>query len=85
MRRSSLTADGERKTGAVCNCHGLRTLTPLGLSPPAPPFLATTTVPSMKHAERANAPRSCRSVANAWGSRSETPERTRYGNRRWQV
>ena len=54
MRRSRLNVDGERKTSAVCNCHDLRTLAPLGLSHPEPPFLATMKVPSMKHAERSN-------------------------------
>src|SRR4051812_18164758 len=32
MRRSILCVNGERKTSAVCHCHELRTLAPLGLS-----------------------------------------------------
>jgi hypothetical protein len=82
MRRSSLNVDGERKTSTVCHGHDLHTLAPLGRSHPAPPFLATTKVPSMKHSERSNAPRSRRSVAKACRSRSKTPERTQCWNRR---
>ena len=49
MRRSRRCVDGDRKTSAVCHCHELRTLAPLGLSHCAAPFLASTKVPSMKH------------------------------------
>src|SRR5215203_2898200 len=49
MRRSTFNVYGEWKTRAVCNCHDLRTLAPLGLSNFEPPFFATTKVPSMKH------------------------------------
>src|SRR5438128_6818266 len=48
MRRSRACVDGERKTRAVCHCHELRTLAPLGLSHVEAPFLAVTNVPSIK-------------------------------------
>ena len=45
MRRSrrNVYEYGDRKTIAVCNCHDLRNLAPLGRSPSnlVPPFLAT--------------------------------------------
>src|SRR3712207_7578782 len=42
-----------------------RAFAPLGGAHSAPPFLATTKVPSMKHSERSISPRSCRSRARA--------------------
>ena len=52
MRRSILRVNGERKTRAVCHCHELRTLAPLGLSDFAAPFFAVMNVPSMKHSDK---------------------------------
>src|SRR5205085_7509535 len=39
MRRSILRVNGERKTRAVCHCHELRTLAPLGF-PTLPPLFS---------------------------------------------
>ena len=47
VRRSRGGTCGERKASAVCHCHELRTLAPLGRSHAAAPFFATTKVPSM--------------------------------------
>lgn len=85
MRRSTLNVDGEWKRSAVCNDHDLRTFAPLGLSNTAPPFFATTKVPSMKHSDRSMSPRSCRSWANACNTRSSTLVSTHRWKRRWQV
>ena len=85
MWRSTFNVYGEWKRRAVCNCHDLRTLTPLGLSNTEPPFFATTKVPSMKHSDKSMSPRSSKSVATACSTRSRTPERTHSWKRRWQV
>jgi hypothetical protein len=44
MPRSRRRVDGERKTGAVCHRHELRTFAPLGLSHSESPFSATMNV-----------------------------------------
>jgi hypothetical protein len=85
MRTSRLCVDGERKTSAVCHCQELRTFAPLGLSHRTPPFFATTNVPSMKHSDRSNSPRSHRSWAKVSKTRRSTPARTHCWKRRWQV
>lgn len=85
MRRSRRCVNGERKTSAVCHCHELRTLAPLGFSHSAPPFLATTNIPSMKHSRRSSSPRDRRSSASASSTFRNTPSRTHCWNRRWQV
>ena len=73
VRGSTLDVTGDRKTRTVCHGHEFRALAPLGLSHTAPPFFATTKVPSMKHSERSNPPRSFKSFANARSTRSHTP------------
>src|SRR5207253_8766596 len=60
MRRSRPRVYGDRMTMAVCHRHSPSTFAPLGLSHSQPPFLATTTVPSMKHSDRSRSPRSLR-------------------------
>ena len=85
MRRSRRSVQGDRKTRAICHCHELRTLAPLGLSDTEAPFFATTKVASIKHSLRSNLPRSRRSVASASRILRNTPERTHSWNRRWQV
>ena len=85
MRRSTLNVYGEWKRRAVCNDHDLCTLAPLGLSDAAPPFFATTKVPSMKHSDKSIFPRSSRSQAKACSTMSSTPERTHAWKRRWHV
>ena len=85
MRRSTRCVEGERKTSSVCHCHELRALAPLGLSHPAPPFLATMKVPSMKHSLKSSSPRSLRSWAKASSTQRNTPERAHCWNLRWQV
>jgi len=47
MRASTLGPNGERKTRAVCNCHDLCALAPLGLPNFLAPFFAGANVPSM--------------------------------------
>jgi hypothetical protein len=42
-------------------------------------------VPSMKHSDKSMSPRSSKSRAKAWSTRSSTPERTHAWKRRWQV
>jgi hypothetical protein len=85
MRRSIRRVNGERKTRAICHCHELRTLAPLGLSNPEAPFLAETNVPSIKHSERSNLPRLCKSSAKASRMRRKVPSLTQSWNLRWQV
>ena len=85
MRRSILRVNGERKTIAVCHCHELRTLAPLGLPDFAAPFFAVMNVPSIKHSERSNSPRVRRSSANVSSTRLSVPSLTHCWNLRWQV
>ena len=85
MRRSTCCGYGDRKTRAVCHGHDLRTLAPLGLTHPGPPFLARTKVPSIKHSLRSSPPRLLRSSASALSTASRTPRRTHSWKRRWQV
>jgi hypothetical protein len=82
MRRS--TADGypDRKTRAVCNCHDLGPLAPLGLPDEGAPVLAPAKVPSMKHSERSSWPRASRSRARARSTWSMVPLSTQCWNRR---
>ena len=85
MRRSTRCVNGDRYTSAICHCHELRTLTPLGLSNPEAPFLAETNVPSIKHSERSNLPLVCKSSAKASKIRRKVPSLTQSWNLRWQV
>ena len=83
--RSTRDADGERKTSAVCHCHDLGPLAPLGFPDAGAPFLAPAKVPSMKPSLRSKPPRSARSAASARSSRSQVPAPTHCWNRRWHV
>ena len=85
MRRSTFNGYGDRKTSAICHCHELCTLAPLGLSHPAAPFFAMTNVPSMKHSVKSSLPRSLTSLTSARSTCSNTPARTHSWKRRWQV
>src|ERR1044071_6622 len=85
MRRSILRVDGERKTSAVCHCHELRTLAPLGLSDFAAPFFAVMNVPSIKHSDKSNSPRVRRSSASVSSTLRSVPSLTHCWNLRWQV
>jgi hypothetical protein len=85
MRRSRRKVYGERKTRAVCHCHELSSLAPLGFSDTGAPFFATTKVASMKHSSRLNLPRSSRSLASASSIPRSLPERTHSCRRRWHV
>jgi hypothetical protein len=76
---------GDRKTSAVCDCHDLGTLAPLGFPDAEPPFLAGTKVPSTKASERSMPPRLSRSSAKARKIFSIVPSRTHPWNRRWHV
>ena len=70
---------------AVCNCHDLGSLAPLGLSDQSPPFLAGTNVPSTKHSFRSNPSSSLRCCANTRRSSSITPDLTQFWKRRCAV
>src|SRR5215203_447474 len=85
MRRSTRCVNGERKTSAICHCHSRSTFAPLGLSDSAPPFLADTKVPSIKHSERSNLPLDCKSSAKAVKTFRKVPSLTQVWKRRWQV
>ncbi len=85
MRRSRLRVDGDRKTSAVCHCHELCTLAPLGFSDFSTPFLAAMKVPSIKHSDKSNSPRVRRSSAKVSSIRSSRPSLTHCWKRRWQV
>lgn len=85
MRRSTFNGYGDRKTSAICHCHELCTLAPLGLSHPSTPFFAMTKVPSMKHSVKSSLPRSLTSRTSARSTCSNTPARTHSWNLRWQV
>jgi hypothetical protein len=85
MWRSRRKVYGERKTSAVCHCHELRALAPLGFSDTGAPFFATTKVASMKHSSKLNLPRSSRSLASDSSIARNLPERTHSWSRRWQV
>ncbi len=85
MRRSRRRVDGEWKTSIVCHHHELRAFTPLSLTDPAPPFLAVTNVPSIKHSPKLTSPRSRRSSAKASSTRRSVPSLDHCWNLRWQV
>lgn len=85
MRASRFSVSGERKTSAVCHCHELRALTPLGLSHSRSPFLATTNVPSMKHSLISSPPLCFRSSAKASSTLASVSSLTHDWKRRWQV
>ena len=85
MRRSRIRVDGDRYTSAICHCHSWSTLAPLSLSDSSAPFFAETNVPSIKHSERSNLPRLCKSSAKASSIRRKVPSLTQIWNRRWQV
>lgn len=85
MGRSTCRVNGDRKTSAVCHCHEFRTFAPLGLADSSAPFLADTNIPSIKHSERSNLPRDCKSSAKASKSLRKVPFLTQSWKRRWQV
>jgi len=85
MRRSTFNGYGDRKTSAICHCHELCTLAPLGFSHPSTPFFAMTKVPSMKHSVKSSLPRSLTSLTSARNTFSNSPARTHSWKRRWQV
>ena len=85
MRRSRSNGYGKRKTRAICHCHELCILAPLGFSHPRAPFLAITKLPSMKHSVRSKPPRSLTSRTSARNTSSKTPFSIHSWNRRWQV
>ncbi len=73
MRRSTFNGYGDRKTSAICHCHELCTLAPLGFSHPSAPFFAMTKLPSMKHSVKSSLPRSFTSLTRACSTFSKTP------------
>ena len=85
VRASRCRVDGDRKTSAVCHCHELRTLAPLGFTDTSAPFFAATKVASMKHSDKLSLPRLRRSAASASKICLSTSADTHSWNRRWQV
>jgi hypothetical protein len=85
MRASRRRVDGEWKTSIVCHHHEFRALTPLSLTDCAPPFLAVTNVPSIKHSPKSTSPRPRRSSAKASSTLRSVPSRDHCWNLRWQV
>jgi hypothetical protein len=85
MRASRRRVDGDRSTSAVCHCHELRTLAPLGLAHGSAPFFAITKVASIKHSAKSSLPRLRRSAASASSTPRSTPDLTHCWKRRWQV
>ena len=85
MRRSRRRVDGEWKTSIVCHHHEFRAFAPLSLTHCAPPFLAVTKVPSIKHSPKSTSPRSRRSSAKASSTCRSVPSRDHCWNLRWQV
>lgn len=85
MRVSRRRVRGERNTSAVCHCHELRTLAPLGFAHCSAPFFATTNVASIKHSLKSSLPRLRKSSASASSTPRSTPDRTHCWRRRWQV
>lgn len=85
MRRSRRRVDGEWKTSIVCHHHEFRAFAPLSLTDAAPPFLAVTNVPSIKHSPKSTSPRSRRSSAKASSTRRSVPSLDHCWNLRWQV
>ena len=85
MRRSTFNGYGDRKTRAICHCHELCTLAPLGFSHSSTPFFAMTKLPSMKHSVKSSLPRSLTSFTRARNIFSKTPAWTHSWKRRWHV
>ena len=85
MRRSRRRVNGEWKTSIVCHHQEFRAFAPLSLTDCAPPFLAVTNVPSIKHSERSMSPRSCKSRAKASKTVRNVPSLDHCWKRRWQV
>lgn len=85
MRRSRRRVDGEWKTSIVCHHHEFRAFAPLSLTDCAPPFLAVTKVPSIKHSPKSTSPRSCKSCAKASKTLRSVPSLDHCWNLRWQV
>ena len=85
MRRSRRRVDGEWKTSIVCHHHEFRAFAPFSLTNCAPPFLAVTNVPSIKHSPKSTSPRSRRSSAKASSTRRSVPSLDHCWNLLWQV
>jgi hypothetical protein len=84
-RTSRVNVSGDWSTIAVCHCHELRTLAPLGFANGRAPFLAPTKLPSIKHSSKPKSPYSLRCRASVFSAFSSTPDFTHAENRRWQV
>ena len=89
-RRSRCNVQGEWKTMKGCHCpegacHELAVFAPLGFSNEPSPFLGTMNVPSMKHSDKSNLPRSWRYWAKTSSASLNTPLRAHCWNLWWQV
>ena len=85
MRRSTGHVDGERKTMAVADRHDFAALTASSRADGGAPFFAELKLASMKASLRSSLPRSRRSSASPWSTRSRTPVRCHTWKRRWHV
>jgi len=75
IRRSAGHVHGERKTMAVADRHDLAPFTTAGRANGSAPFFAPANVASTKASVRSIFPRSRRSSASRWSSRSRRPLR----------
>jgi hypothetical protein len=75
IRRSAGHVHGERKTMAVADRHDFAPFTTAGRANGSAPFLAPAKVASTKASVRSILPRSRRSSASRWSSRSSRPLR----------
>jgi len=76
---------GDRKTRAVCDCHDLGPLAPLGFADFRPPFLAGTKVPSTKPSSHRICSRSWSWARKARHSFSRVPSMAQRCRRSWTV
>jgi len=82
MRRSAGHVHGERKTMAVADRHDFAALTASSRAKGGAPFFAELKLASMKASLRSSLPRSRKSSASFWSSRSSSPVRCQCWKRR---
>jgi hypothetical protein len=75
MRRSTGHVDGDRKTMAVANRHDFAAFTASSRADGGAPFFAELKLASMKASLRSSLPRSRKSSARPWSTRSNSPVR----------
>jgi len=83
--RSTLDANGERKTVSIGDGHDFRAFAAPGGADREAPFFAPAKVASTKASSPCNWPRRSSSAASRRRTRSSLPSRTHCWKRRWQV